>query len=153
MNKIGVSLFILILSDTLLNIIRFEFFQFVIHLRKHPIKFMAQVFFPLGGGSYTRGFQRWGLLRKTQKLIVEQHQKEPFDILHAIWADETGAVVNWVAKKLNIPSIVSIAGGELVGFKDIDYGLQRGHVSRWLVNQALTKAHAIIAPSKYTVKN
>lgn len=106
---------------------------------------------PTGGGSYTRGLARWRMLRRTLALIEAQHAIRPFDVLHAIWADETGAVANWAGEKLGIPSVVSLAGGELVGFSDIDYGLQNGRITRRLVDQALMKATRIVAPCDYSV--
>lgn len=113
--------------------------------------YQAQVF-PTGGGSYTRGWWRWSMLRRTQRLIEAQHARQPFDVLHAIWADETGALVNRIGERLGIPTVVSIAGGELVGYDDIRYGLQLGYISRKLVQYALLHATRIVAPCDYTYK-
>ncbi len=106
---------------------------------------------PTGGGSYTRGLARWRVLRRTLALIEAQHALRPFDVLHAVWADETGVVANWAGEKLGIPTVVSIAGGELVGFPDIDYGLQNGRVTRRLVERAMMGATRIVAPCDYSV--
>ncbi len=106
---------------------------------------------PTGGGSYTRGLARWRILRRTVSLIEAQHALRPFDVLHAVWADETGVVANWAGEKLGIPTVVSIAGGELVGFPDIEYGLQNGRVTRRLVERALMGATRIVAPCDYSV--
>jgi glycosyltransferase involved in cell wall biosynthesis len=92
------------------------------------------------------------MLYQTLRRIEAQHRERPFDVLHAIWADETGFISNWAGKRLNVPTVVTIAGGELVGFDDIGYGLQSGRISRWLVRQALMGAAMIIAPSEYTQK-
>lgn len=117
-----------------------------------PYRVYNAAVFPAGGGSYTRGIARAQLLRRVYRLIQEQHRQRPFDMLHAIWADETGALVNWFGAQHGIPTVVSIAGGELVGFPDIRYGLQRGIFSRWMVHQALHKAGIIIAPSPYVYR-
>ncbi len=106
--------------------------------------------YPLGVGTWTRGWRRFSLWMKTLKLIRNLHQEKPFDVLHALWADETGLLSGWAGKFLGIPSVVSIGGGELVGFDDLNYGLQRSRFSRWIVGQALQSATAIIAHCSYS---
>jgi glycosyltransferase involved in cell wall biosynthesis len=66
-----------------------------------------------------------------------------------MWADETGLLAAWAGRLLGIPVIVSILGGELVGLRDIHYGLQRSRFSRWIVGQALHGANRVIVPSGY----
>lgn len=110
--------------------------------------YKAQVI-PIGGGSYTRGLGRWRMLYRTLQRIEKEHHKAPFDVLHAIWADETGFISNWAGKRLGIPTVVTVAGGELVQFDDIGYGLQGGRISRWLVKRALLGASVIVTPSIY----
>ncbi len=114
-----------------------------------PYTFFDAQVFPIGGGSYTHGWRRLGILRRAYHALVAQHTQRPFDVLHAIWADEPGMVANWFGRKHGIPTVVSIAGGELVGIKDIRYGLQLGILSRWLVKQALAHANAIIVHCQY----
>jgi glycosyltransferase involved in cell wall biosynthesis len=113
--------------------------------------YQAQVF-PTGGGSYTRGLARWRMLRRTLSLIEAQHQQRPFDVLHAIWADETGVVANWAGKRLGAPTVVSLAGGELASLPDYGYGLQQGAVTRRLVRQAMLGATRLVAPCAYTAR-
>ena len=67
-----------------------------------------------------------------------------------MWADETGLIATWAGKWLNVPVVVSIAGGELARLDDIEYGLQRGAFSRWIVGRALRGADAVIAACSYT---
>ena len=109
--------------------------------------------YPLGVGAWTRGWRRFYLWIRTLRIIRKLHQQKPFDILHALWVDETGLLAGWAGKFLGIPSVVSIGGGELVGFDDINYGLQRSRFSRWIVGQALQSATAIIAPCSYSADN
>lgn len=108
--------------------------------------------FPFGGGSHTARLKRWQILWQVERTLERHHQNRPFDVLHAIWADETGHIVNRVGQKLGVPTVVSIAGGELVGFKTINYGLQTGKVTRWLVHQAIKKATHIVAPCLYSAR-
>src|SRR5690606_30167599 len=104
---------------------------------------------PLGAGSYVRGGRRLKLWWDALRLVERLHRQQPFDVLHAMWADETGLLAAWAGRLLGIPIIVSILGGELVGLRDIDYGLQRSRFSRWVVGQALHGANRVIVPSGY----
>lgn len=98
----------------------------------------------LGVGQVTRA-RRLVLWQEALRTLRRLHREKPFDILHAMWADETGLVATWVGKWLTIPTVVSIAGGELVGFADLGYGLQLGRFSRWTVGQALMADRVITA--------
>ncbi len=104
---------------------------------------------PLGGGSYTRGFRRLLLWRDALRLLETLHREQPFDLLHAMWADETGLVAAWAGRRLGIPVVVSILGGELVSLDTIGYGLQRSRFSRWVVGRALKGASRVTVPSGY----
>ncbi|MEZ4667772.1 MAG: glycosyltransferase [Anaerolineae bacterium] len=104
------------------------------------------------GGAQVRGVKRLKLWSDAFQKIRNLHRQRPFDVLHAMWADETGLIAAWSGKWLGIPVVVSIAGGELVGFHDINYGLQRSAFSRWVVNQALTQADCVIPACSYTAK-
>jgi glycosyltransferase involved in cell wall biosynthesis len=108
--------------------------------------------FPFGGGSHSARLKRWQILWQVERALERHHRSRPFDVLHAIWADETGHIVNRVGKQLGIPTVVSIAGGELVGFKTIQYGLQIGKVTRWLVHQAIKNAGHVVAPCLYSAR-
>ncbi len=105
---------------------------------------------PLAGGSYTRGFARLALWRRALRTLTALHRRQPFDLLHAMWADETGLIAAWAGRRLGVPVVVSVLGGELVGFADIDYGLQRSRFSRWIVGQALRGADAVIVQAGHT---
>jgi glycosyltransferase involved in cell wall biosynthesis len=67
-----------------------------------------------------------------------------------MWADETGLVAGWAGRRLGVPVVVSVLGGELVGLRDIGYGLKRGAFSRWIVRRALSGADRVVVPSGYT---
>ncbi len=106
----------------------------------------------IGGRYDTAGIGRLHLWRRTLAAIRHEHRREPFDLIHAIWADECGFIANLAGRLLGVPTIVSIAGGELVGLSDIGYGLGRGRRSRWIVAMALRGADRVIAPSEYVAE-
>jgi glycosyltransferase involved in cell wall biosynthesis len=100
------------------------------------------------GWGQVRGVKRLLLWRDALATIRTLYREQPFDLLHAMWADETGALATWVGRRLGVPSVVSLLGGELARLDDIAYGLQRGRFSRWIVGQAL-RADAITSPATY----
>ncbi len=104
----------------------------------------------LGAGHWVRGWRRLALWWDALHMLRRLHRERPFDVLHAMWADECGLIAAWAGRWLGIPVVVSVAGGELVGFDDIGYGLQRSAFSRWVVGQALGGAARVIAPCTYT---
>jgi Glycosyl transferase 4-like domain len=131
------------------------------HVRVFPIRYPHTTFpyevhnalvFPFDGGSYTSGLRRWRMLWGVEQNIKGHHRVRPFDVLHAIWADETGYIANRIGRQLGVPTVVSIAGGELVGFPEIKYGLQLGRVTSWLVYQSMKHATQIVTPSQYMVE-
>jgi glycosyltransferase involved in cell wall biosynthesis len=100
------------------------------------------------GWAQARGARRLLLWRDALAAIARLHYEQPFDVIHAMWADETGALAMWAARRLRVRSVVSLLGGELARLDDIGYGLQRGRFSRWVVGQAL-RADAVTSPSSY----
>lgn len=92
---------------------------------------------PLGYGAGAQGLQRMRLWLDALRLIRRLHREKAFDVLHAVWSDETGLLAAWAGRWLGIPTVTTITGGELVGFPDIAYGSQCSRFGRWTVGQAL----------------
>jgi len=101
------------------------------------------------GWGQVRGVRRLALWADALRTIRRLHREQPFDLLHGLWADETGALVAWAGRLLGLPSVVSILRGELVAFPAAGYGLQRSPFSRWIVGQAL-RADAVLSTCAYT---
>lgn len=81
--------------------------------------------------------------------IVEQHRRSPFDVVHGIWSGLPGLVTVTAAKLLRIPSLVHVAGGELVALRDIRYGgalTARGRLREAVVLRAATAVTAASGP-------
>ena len=47
------------------------------------------------------------------ELIIEEHEQNPFDVLHAYFLPKAGFVATYAGKYLNIPSVVSIRGNDI----------------------------------------
>jgi glycosyltransferase involved in cell wall biosynthesis len=95
------------------------------------------------------GVKVFSLWARALRLIAVEHRRAPFDVLHAFWADEPGWVAAWAGNRLNVPVIISLAGGELVGLRDIGYGLQLLPGRRFLVQWGLAHASRVTAGSNY----
>lgn len=104
----------------------------------------------LGGGIRRRG-QAAVLWGSALTAIATQHRLRRFDVLHAFWADETGAIAAIAGRVLGVPTIVSIAGGELVGFRDISYGSQLSLGGRAKVDLSLRLASVVTGGSRYVL--
>jgi glycosyltransferase involved in cell wall biosynthesis len=101
------------------------------------------------GGRKRLGVRAIALWRRTIAAIASEHRRSPFGLIHAFWADEPGWIGAWAGRRLRIPVVISVAGGELVGMADIGYGLLlhrgRGPLVRW----ALRRATSVTAGSLY----
>ncbi len=100
----------------------------------------------LGGGT-AAGFGRLPLLAGAMRRIVAAGRRDPFDVLHGFWADEPGFLAVTAGRLLGVPSVVSVAGGELVGFPDLGYGGQLSRVNRWMADRCLTTARRVTVGS------
>jgi glycosyltransferase involved in cell wall biosynthesis len=81
--------------------------------------------------------------------ILGEHRREPFDVLHGLWADEPGALAVIAGRLTRVPSVVSLMGGELIGLADIGYGGQLSRINRSLIRLALRGAGRVTAGSSY----
>jgi glycosyltransferase involved in cell wall biosynthesis len=101
------------------------------------------------GGGATGGWRRLPLLVAARAAILAEHRRRPFDILHGLWADEPGFLAVAAARRLRLPAVVSLLGGELVGFPDLGYGGQLSRANRWLTATALATAERVTVGSTY----
>lgn len=100
----------------------------------------------LGGGTAGRT-RSAGLWARVLAELAAQHRHRRFDVLHAFWANETGALTALAGRLLDVPTVVSLAGGELVAFRDIDYGGQLAQTERAKVLVALRLARTVTTGS------
>lgn len=56
------------------------------------------------------------------RTIGALHRERPFDLIHAIWSGIPGLVAVSAGRICGIPSLIHVAGGELVALRDINYG-------------------------------
>jgi glycosyltransferase involved in cell wall biosynthesis len=104
----------------------------------------------LGGGE-ARGLRTAGVWRRTASALAAEHRAHPFDVLHAFWAGEPGFVTALLGRVLRIPTVVSLAGGELARLRDIGYGGLLRRAERIKTRLALRLARVVTAGSATTV--
>ena len=104
------------------------------------------------GGADARGPATLELWRTVFGLLRAEHARRPFDVLHAFWATESGLHAAIAGRVLGVPTLVSLAGGELVGLRDIGYGDQRVAWERMKVAASLRLATAVSAGSELLIE-
>ncbi len=79
--------------------------------------------------------------------LFKLHRASPFDAVHAFWSGSSGLVAALAGKFLGMPSLVHVAGGELVSLPEIGYGGARTWRGRTGVPLVLRNVSAVTAPS------
>jgi glycosyltransferase involved in cell wall biosynthesis len=103
---------------------------------------------PLAGARIHNIGGRHTVLRAV-RAICAMHRERPFDLIHAIWSGGCGLIAAAAAMLLAIPSVVHIAGGELVSMPDIGYGgrlTSRGRLREALNLRAASVVTAASSP-------
>ena len=85
------------------------------------------------------------------ELIVAEHKREPFDVLHAYFLTQAGFVATYAGKYLDLPSVVSIRGNDIERaafdpsrFSHTMYALQNANAVTTNASELVKKAQAFI---------
>jgi len=92
------------------------------------------------------------LWKKCRKKFEEEQRKKPFDVIHSIWAGESGYIASRLGKELQIPFIANVCGGELAELPEIHYGSRTKFWQRIFVDTSFERAYKIIAGSDYIIE-
>ena len=103
-------------------------------------------------GGQRLGVRVVGLWRRVIQGMTAEHRRGGFAVIHAFWADEPGWLAVWTGRRLGVPVVVSLAGGELVAMPDIDYGLLRLPGRRRAVAWTLRRAASVTVGSRYLME-
>lgn len=80
--------------------------------------------------------------------ITAEHRKARFDLIHAFWSS-LGAIGVLAGKWLHVPTVVTLAGGEVVGLADIEYGSLLSRRGRLALRVVSRWAAAVNTPSRF----
>jgi glycosyltransferase involved in cell wall biosynthesis len=100
----------------------------------------------LAGASIHNIGDGWSRVRAIAA-IRREHRRARFDLVHAIFSGSCSLVAVLAALLLGVPSLVHIAGGELVALHDIDYGGRRTRIARLREALVLRATDVITAAS------
>ena len=94
------------------------------------------------------------------ELIVEEHKRDPFDVLHAYFLTQAGFVAAYAGKYLNIPSVVSIRGNDIERapfdpskFSHVMYALQNASAVTTNATELAKKSKAFLDRDIYLIPN
>lgn len=83
------------------------------------------------------------------KRFRQEHRQKGFDLVHSMWSGESGYIASRLSKKLNIPMITNVNGGELGEIKEIKFGSQLKFFQRFFVGKAFRQAKVIVCGSDF----
>lgn len=94
------------------------------------------------------------------ELIVEEHRRDPFDILHAYFLPQAGFVAAYAGKYLGTPSVVSIRGNDIERaafdpskFSHVMYALQNASAVTTNASTLARKAKAFVEREIFLIPN
>ena len=94
------------------------------------------------------------------ELVVEEHQRESFDLIHAYFLPMAGFVGTYAARYLGIPSVVSIRGNDIERaafdpgkFSHVIYALQNADAVTTNANTLARKAKAFVDREIHIIPN
>ena len=94
------------------------------------------------------------------ELVVAEHKREPFDVLHAYFLTQAGFVATYAGKYLNIPSVVSIRGNDIeraafdpARFSHTMYALQNANTVTTNASELVKKAKAFVDREIFLIPN
>ncbi|MBI2331874.1 MAG: glycosyltransferase family 4 protein [Chloroflexi bacterium] len=94
------------------------------------------------------------------ELIVEEHKREPFDLIHAYFLPMAGFVGAYAGKYLGIPNVVSIRGNDIERaafdpskFSHVMYALQNASAVTTNASELAKKAKAFIDREIHLIPN
>ncbi len=98
----------------------------------------------------------WGRLRRLRRVvrtIGDEHAGRPFDLLHAIWAHEPGALAVLAGRRIGVPTVVTVAGSELARLPGISGVPGPWSPSRLQLRYSLARATVVTTVSEFALWN
>lgn len=94
------------------------------------------------------------------ELIVEEHRRDPFDVLQGYFLPQAGFVATYAGNYLNIPIVVSIRGNDIERaafdpskFSHVMYALQHASAVTTNASELVKKAKAFVAREIFWIPN
>jgi len=94
------------------------------------------------------------------EMTIEEHRREPFDVLHAYFLTQAGFVATYAGKYLNIPSVVSMRGNDIERapfdpskFSHVMYALHNAGAVTTNASKLAEKAKAFVDKAIHIIPN
>ncbi|MEZ4520540.1 MAG: glycosyltransferase family 4 protein [Thermomicrobiales bacterium] len=97
------------------------------------------------------GMQFRSLVKTAISVIRSRHKDYPFDVFHAYWLFEPGAVATLAGRLLGVPAVVSVGGAELTSLPAIGYGGMRSRRGRTINASIIRTARITTGGSHYVL--
>ncbi len=139
----------------LLNFVRRLAAEHTVHVFALEYPFRRSVYPIYGATVHSMGGRNLGkrytprLWSDTLAAIYAEHRRGRFDLLHAFWINEPGAIATLAGRVLRVPVIASIGGGELSAIPRIGYGGQLRMIERAMVLFTWRVADQVTTGSRY----
>jgi glycosyltransferase involved in cell wall biosynthesis len=129
---------------------RHEVHVYTLHQSPQPDTFplLGATIHHIGASGSARRTHR--LVLRTLGLLRQEHRRGRFDVLHGLWAGESGLIAALAGRLWGVPSVVTVAGGELVALPEIGYGGQLRLKGRLVVGSTLRLAGAVTSAAEFT---
>src|SRR4051794_8737860 len=99
---------------------------------------------PIGG----EGLRLRDIVRRGVGALRDEHRREHFDVLHALWLHEPGSVALATRALLRVPVLASIGGAEVANIPVIGYGGALARWGRYVTRWVLTRADGVTGGSR-----
>jgi glycosyltransferase involved in cell wall biosynthesis len=86
---------------------------------------------------------------RTAAAIVAEHRARPFDVMHGFWADGGAIIAALVRRKLSLPSVLTVMGGELTWEPRTGYGKGRRPVGGRIARFGAERSSSVLVNSGF----
>jgi glycosyltransferase involved in cell wall biosynthesis len=100
-------------------------------------------------GAEVHNAGRWPRSARLASMLVAEHRRAPFDLLHAFWALPSGFVGALVGRLLGRPLLLTLPGGDVTFLPEIGYGSLGRRRDRLRLRIAAAGAKRVTAPSRF----
>lgn len=100
-------------------------------------------------GAQVHNAGRWPRSARVAAMLVAEHRRGRFDVLHAFWALPSGFVAAIAARLLRRPMLLTLPGGDVIHLPEIGYGSLGRRRDRLRVRLAAATAGRVTAPSAF----
>ncbi len=77
------------------------------------------------------------------KQLVARHNQQPFDLIHVFYAGRGSALGTWLARRMGLPVVTTIMGGELVSLPAFGFGAAGSWRANWFNRYTLRHADSV----------